>query len=264
MDSRTQLAALRGSAHEHRTQAEAGSAVRAERFYDSQMLDRLNVRMREFVARQEMMFLSTADADGHCDSTFRAGPPGFVAVLSEHQLAWPEYRGNGVLASVSNISDNGHAGLLFLDFFRDIIGLHVNGRADLVADVDLRSLHPDLPRDEQPGRRPECWIVIDVEEAYVHCRKHIPQLAKRDRQRSWGTDEARAKGSDFFGVTPTARPTATGRRRIHHRPCRHGGKCSGRRGGSQRRARTHHERAAADEPVVAQVAPGPRPVGGPG
>ena len=201
MDSRTQLAALRGSAHEHRTQADAGSAVRAERFYDSQMLDRLNVRMREFVARQEMMFLSTADADGHCDSTFRAGPPGFVAVLSEHQLAWPEYRGNGVLASVSNISDNGHAGLLFLDFFRDIIGLHVNGRADLVADVDLRSLHPDLPRDEQPGRRPERWIVIDVEEAYVHCRKHIPQLAKRDRQRSWGTDEARAKGSDFFGVT---------------------------------------------------------------
>ena len=210
MDSRTQLAALRGAAHEHRTQAEAGSTARAERFYDSQMLDRLNLKMREFVARQEMMFLSTADADGHCDSTFRAGPPGFVIVLSEHQLAWPEYRGNGVLASVSNISDNGHAGLLFLDFFRDIIGLHVNGRADVVADLDLRSLYPDLPRDEQPGRRPECWIVIDVEEAYVHCRKHIPQLAKRDRQRSWGTDEARAKGSDFFGVTAERAATAEG------------------------------------------------------
>jgi predicted pyridoxine 5'-phosphate oxidase superfamily flavin-nucleotide-binding protein len=208
MDARTQLAAARGSAHEHRIQAETGSVARAQRFYDSQMLDRLNARMREFVARQEMMFLSTADADGHCDSTFRAGPPGFVAVLSDHQLAWPEYRGNGVMASVSNISDNGHAGLLFLDFFRDIIGLHVNGRADLVEDADLRSLHPDLPRDEQPGRRPERWIVIDVEEAYVHCRKHIPQLAKRDRQRVWGTDDARSKGSDFFGVTAERARTA--------------------------------------------------------
>jgi len=147
-----------------------------------------------------MMFLSTADADGHCDSTFRAGSPGFVVVLGDRRLAWPEYRGNGVMASISNISDNGNAGLLFLDFFRDIIGLHVNGRASVASDTDLRALHPDLTSDDLPGRRPERWIVIDVEEAYVHCRKHIPQLAKRDRQRVWGTDDARSKGSDFFGV----------------------------------------------------------------
>ena len=129
-----------------------------------------------------------------------ATPAGFVAVLNDHRIAWPEYRGNGVLASVSNISDNGNAGLLFLDFFHDIIGLHVNGRASLADDAELRSLHPDLPVDDQPGRRAERWVVIDVEEAYVHCRKHIPHLAKRDRQRVWGTDDARSKGSVFFGV----------------------------------------------------------------
>jgi predicted pyridoxine 5'-phosphate oxidase superfamily flavin-nucleotide-binding protein len=203
MDARTALSVFGGSTAERRMQEAAGSAQRAQRFYDTHMLDRLNAKMRDFVARQEMMFLSTADAAGNCDSTFRAGPPGFVVVLDDRRLAWPEYRGNGVMASVGNITDNGHAGLLFVDFFRDIIGLHVNGLARIAADADLRASYPDLPIDAMPGRRPERWVVVDVEEAYVHCRKHIPQLVKRERPRVWGTDDTRSKGGDFFDVAAT-------------------------------------------------------------
>ena len=73
---------------ERRIQQEYGTADRAQRFYDTQVLDHLNARMRDFVGRQEMMFLSTADLDGHCDSTFRAGPPGFVHVLSEAEVTF--------------------------------------------------------------------------------------------------------------------------------------------------------------------------------
>src|SRR5256714_13033597 len=96
-----------------------GSVERAERFYRQQVLDRLNERMREFVARQEMLFVSTSDMEGECDCTFRAGPPGFVQVLDDARLAWPEYRGNGVMASLGNIHETGRVGLLFVDFFRD-------------------------------------------------------------------------------------------------------------------------------------------------
>ena len=106
------------------------------------MLDHLNQRMRDFLVRQEMMFVATADARGECDCTFRAGPPGFVQVLDGRSLAWPEYRGNGVLASVGNISENAHVGLLFLDFFRDVIGLHVNGHAKIVSDPAIRTRPP--------------------------------------------------------------------------------------------------------------------------
>jgi predicted pyridoxine 5'-phosphate oxidase superfamily flavin-nucleotide-binding protein len=189
-----------GSVTERLIQTEYGTAERAGRFYDAQVLDHLNARMREFVGRQEMMFLSTADAAGHCDSTFRAGPPGFVTVLSAVEVAWPEYRGNGVMASLANITDNAHAGLLFVDFFRDVIGLHVNGRARIVADGELRAAHPELPADPIPGRRAERWVKVGVQEAYVHCRKHIPQLIKIPRQRAWGGDDSRAKGGDFFHV----------------------------------------------------------------
>ena len=48
------------------------------------------------------------------------------------------------------------------------------------------------------GRRPECWIMVDVEEAYIHCSKHIPLMEKRDKQVHWGTDDERHKRGDFF------------------------------------------------------------------
>jgi predicted pyridoxine 5'-phosphate oxidase superfamily flavin-nucleotide-binding protein len=170
---------------EHLLQQECGTAERAERFYTQQMLDHLNPQMIEFLARQEMMFVASSDAAGECDCTFRAGPAGFVNVLDPRVLAWPEYRGNGVLASLGNIVENAHVGLLFVDFVRDVIGLHVNGAATIVDDDVMRA---------------ERWVRVFVEEAYIHCAKHIPRMIKVPRDRAWGTDDVRRKGGDFFGV----------------------------------------------------------------
>ena len=196
---------LPGSCGEHVLQEQHGTTDRARSFYDRQVIDHLNDRMRQFIARQEMMFVSTSDAGGDCDCTFRAGPPGFVHVIDQHCLAYPEYRGNGVMASLGNITENGHVGLLFVDFFTDIIGLHVNGRAALVGNAEvtaMSSLPASMHRalDAGGGRRPERWVWVTVEEAYIHCSKHIPWLAKRDKAIYWGTDDARAKGGDHFGV----------------------------------------------------------------
>ncbi|GAA1921314.1 pyridoxamine 5'-phosphate oxidase family protein [Streptomyces sodiiphilus] len=195
-----------GSDGEHAVQHRLGTRERADRFYRDQMLDHLNERMREFVARQEMFFLSTADRHGECDSTFRAGPPGFLRVLDDRTLVYPEYRGNGVHASIGNMSENPHAGLLLMDFERARIGLHINGRAHVVPDADMRALRPDLPEDPVPGRRAQLWVRIEVEEAYIHCAKHIPHLVKAPKgaPRDWGTDDHRRKGGDFFGVARAA------------------------------------------------------------
>jgi len=197
---------LPGSDGEHRVQEQWDSADRAESFYDRQVLDHLNRRMREFLDRQQMMFISTADARGECDCSFRAGEPGFVTPLDERTIVFPDLRGNGVYASLGNISENPHIGLLFVDFFTDLIGLHINGRAGVME-------HEDLLADErvtvgvlemltrQGGRRPERWVVVEVHEAYIHCSKHIPLLARLDKQVDWGTDDMKRKGGDYFGVT---------------------------------------------------------------
>ena len=168
------------------------------------MLTYLNPQMRTFIARQEMFFLSTADDHGECDVSFRAGEAGFVHVLNEKILVYPEYRGNGVTASLGNIAENAHAGLLFVDFIRDKVGLHVNGAARIFSNEELlacpdfsAALRADIA--ETGGRRPELWVLVTVEEAYIHCSKHIPRMQKvAEEVRHWGTDDVRAKGGDYF------------------------------------------------------------------
>lgn len=164
-----------------------GTRGRADDFYARQVLDHLNERMRDFISHRPMMFLATSDAAGDCDNSFRAGPPGFVRTLDEHHLAWPEYRGNGVMASLGNIVENPHVGLLFVDFGEAGVGLHVNGTAELLTD-------PPLPhRAPAPGRQERLWVVARVTEAYIHCAKYIPRLVPAGR-----AGGGSLKKSDYF------------------------------------------------------------------
>ncbi|MBB5905868.1 pyridoxamine 5'-phosphate oxidase family protein [Actinoalloteichus hymeniacidonis] len=195
-----------GSSGEHVLQAAYGSEQRAQRFYRDQVLDRLNDMMIEFIGRMDMAFIASADAGGECDASLRAGPAGFIRVLDAYTVAYPEYRGNGVMASLGNISENPHVGILMVDFVQDLIGLHINGRARVAEDADLRAEHADLPSDFDRGRTPERWVVVSIEEAYIHCRKHIPRLAPVARDRAWGTDDTRRKGGDYFAAKGMPRP----------------------------------------------------------
>jgi hypothetical protein len=157
-----------------------------------------------------MMFVGTADRHGETDTSFRAGLAGFIRVLDEKTLAYPEYRGNGVMSSLGNIFENPHVGLLFLDFTEGKIGLHVNGRARIVENDQFlqdASVAEPICEDNLPamGRGPERWVVVSVVEAYVHCSKHIPRMQKIDEEIQWGTDDMRAKGGDYFRAKSSPR-----------------------------------------------------------
>ncbi|MDR4476160.1 MAG: pyridoxamine 5'-phosphate oxidase family protein [Nitrospira sp.] len=191
-----------GSPGEQRAQARFGTSVRAAAFYEHQVLAYLNRPMREFIARMEMVYIATADARGNCDCSFRAGAPGFVQVLDDRTLAYPEYRGNGVLASVGNMLENPRIGMVFLDYFQTTVGLHVNGSARVLDPQDMAAV-PQLTLDpHDAGPTPKAWILIQVEEAYIHCSKHVPLLARREKHIVWGTDDERLKGGNFFKSTP--------------------------------------------------------------
>ena len=196
---------LPGSRGEHELQKRYETEKRACSFYDRQMLDHLNSSMREFIGRQEFVFVATSDSRGDCDCSLRAGFPGFVRVFDEKTLLYPEYRGNGVMASLGNISENPHVGMFFADFFDTTIGLHVNGSARIVENSQLPGefdLSDAMKQDlsVEGGRKPERWVVVEVEEAYIHCAKHIPRLKKLDKSIRWGTDDESHKGGDHFKV----------------------------------------------------------------
>ena len=202
-----------GSAGERALQHRYGTKARAAAFYRHQVADELNGAMRAFIGRMEMVFVSTADAEGNCDCSFRAGPPGFVRVVDAGTLVYPEYRGNGVMASQGNIAENGHVGLLFVDFCESSVGLHVNGTARIVEGEDLAAMwdasDASSAMQAAGGPHPERWVLVEVEEAYIHCSKHVPLLVKQDKAIAWGTDDARLKGGDYFGVSASRRKGAS-------------------------------------------------------
>jgi uncharacterized protein len=181
-------------------QTEMGSSDRACQFYDRQMLSSLTEKMASLIRRQEMVFVATADASGNCDCSPRFGNAGFVLVLDEATLAWPEYRGNGVYASLGNILENPHVGLVFLDMFDTTVGLHVNGEAHSYAESELPKILTDHIEQHDPSivATVERWVVVTIEEAYIHCSKHVPRVERTGKQIDWGTDDPAAKSSEFF------------------------------------------------------------------
>ncbi len=186
---------------ERQLQGRYGTQARAAAFYEHQVLPHLNEAMMRFVEQMDLMFVATADAAGRTDSSVRAGPRGFIQVLSPHRLAYPEYRGNGVMASLANLTDNPHIGLLLIDFAESTVGLHVNGRAEIREPSDV-------PAGIAADARAEHWVLVSVHEAYIHCSKHLPQMTRSGKRIAWGTDDPGKKGGDFFGVSAGRRLSA--------------------------------------------------------
>lgn len=178
---------------EKQLQENYGSVKRAKRFYDTQQIDHLNSMMIQFISQQEIMFIATSDQGGNCDNSIRVGNKGFISVVNEKTILYPEYRGNGVYASLGNIVENPHIGILLVDFLNSTIGLHINGQAEIVDDP----AGVDDPLAER-------WVRVSVEEAYIHCSKHIPLLQKADKKIHWNTDDQKLKGGNYFEVKKPA------------------------------------------------------------
>jgi hypothetical protein len=129
-------------------------------------IDVIDEHCRAFIQRSPFLFLATSNARGDCDVSPKGDAPGFVQVLDETTIAIPDRPGNNRLDSLTNIIQNPHAGVLFIIPGADWT-LRVNGRATIVRDQDI------LERSAVAGKQPALAIVIDVEEAFLHCPKCI-------------------------------------------------------------------------------------------
>jgi len=127
-------------------------------------LDRLDRHCRALIEASPFLVIGTADAQGRQDVSPRGDPPGFVAVLDEHRLLIPDRPGNKRLDSLANVLENPRVGLLFM-----IPGmnetLRVNGRGSIVTDPAL--LEPLAVQ----GKAPSSALLVEVEEAFLHCAK---------------------------------------------------------------------------------------------
>src|SRR6185436_7393847 len=99
---------------QRRLQDAFGSRKLADRLDETLRRERFNDGDKAFVEESPFFFLATADEEGRPDCSFKGGMPGFVRILDETTLAWPDYDGNGMFRSLGNVLANPHVGLLFI------------------------------------------------------------------------------------------------------------------------------------------------------
>lgn len=124
----------------------------------------LDQHSRAFIDRSPFVLVATTGADGTVDVTPRGGPPGFVRCLDDHRLLLGDLPGNNRLDSLTNITETGAVGLLFLIPGVDET-VRVNGPACVTVEPDL------LEVAALDGRQPKSAIGVHVREAFFHCAK---------------------------------------------------------------------------------------------
>jgi uncharacterized protein len=142
-----------------------------ERFVQKPVID---ARDRAFIERMDMFFLATCDAEGHPQCSYKGGDPGFVKVLDEHTVAFPNYDGNGMYLSMGNVLENPHVGMLFIDFTSERPSrLRLNG----IASIDER----DPLTATWPGA--QFAVRVKVLQVFPNCPRYIHRMALVERSR---------------------------------------------------------------------------------
>ena len=129
--------------------------------------------VQEFVRNAPFAVMATTDADGHCDASPKGGKPGFVRVIDETHLLFPDVAGNRLFQSYRNILDNPHVGLIFfIPGINDTV--RVNGKATIVTKEDLDRQNVELSLYELDDNSKHLQgMLIEVEEAYGHCPRAL-------------------------------------------------------------------------------------------
>jgi len=129
-------------------------------------LGKLDAHCKNFISRSPFLCIGTSAADGKADVSPRGDPPGFVQVIDDNTIFIPDRPGNNRLDTMSNIVANPNVGLLFLiPGFED--ALRVNGKATLVKDKKI------LERCAVNRKVPAMGIMVEINEAYLHCAKAV-------------------------------------------------------------------------------------------
>jgi uncharacterized protein len=70
----------------------------------------------DVVRAADTFFLATTAPGAGVDASHRGGAPGFVAVVGDDRLVWPDLPGNAMFLSLGNLELDPHAGVLVVDW----------------------------------------------------------------------------------------------------------------------------------------------------
>jgi PPOX class probable FMN-dependent enzyme len=137
--------------------------------------DRLNDVARSFISHAPLVIVATKASEGLVDISPMGDPAGFVEVYDDKTLIIPDRLGNHRVDGFQNLLEDANVALLFI-----VPGhgdtLRIAGKARVVRDAAISKRHAIN------GKEPLLALVIDVEEAFMHCSKSFI------RSRLWHPD----------------------------------------------------------------------------
>ena len=121
--------------------------------------DHLDDDMQAWIRSADTLFVASGyrgDGDNSeiygMDASHRGGTPGFVKVLGDRRLVFPDYAGNNHFNTIGNLVMDPRVGLLFVDFERGSL-LQITGTATIDWESD------EVPKHDGAQR----LVVIDIE-----------------------------------------------------------------------------------------------------
>ena len=134
----------------------------ADRLAEVKVHETFTAEDREFIERLDMFFLATVDAGGQPTCSYKGGDPGFVRIIDDRTLAFPNYDGNGMYLSMGNVADTSAVGLLFIDFELQR-RIRVEGSACIVFGDPLVKEYPEA----------QFMVRVEVSRIYPNCPRYI-------------------------------------------------------------------------------------------
>lgn len=145
-----------------------GRAV-ADRLAANRMRKKFSGSDREFIETSPFFFLATSTPES-VDCSFKGGESGFVRVVGDNELAWPDYDGNRMYRSLGNVTRNARIGLLFIRFdgklFDGSARLRINGRAAI-------DESPEAVAGLHGGKR---LVRFTADHIFTNCPRYIPRM----------------------------------------------------------------------------------------
>jgi len=152
-------------------QAANGSAGLYDKAGAHRRFDRFGPSEEAFIAARDSFYMASVSETGWPYVQHRGGPPGFVKVIDDKTLAFPDFRGNRQYISLGNTNANDRVALIFMDYPR-------RTRMKLYAHIEARDLAADPELAEKlmlPGYRavPERAFLLHLDAFDWNCPQHI-------------------------------------------------------------------------------------------
>lgn len=152
--------------HDHllTTEASLREVIPASGISADKTLDHIDEHCRRFIDHATFALIATWDVKGRADVSPKGDPPGFIHVFDDRTLAIPDRPGNGRIDTFLNLVQRPSVGLILL-----VPGIletcRISGRGAVTRDPDL------LDTMTVSDKRPKLALVVQVEEAFIHCGK---------------------------------------------------------------------------------------------